>query len=248
MIEEKKTYIVKKRDIADIIQSGDPGALEVFLDDPLSVIAQATMEFLSKGPVALASPGVRIVQATLKGYLFKQLGKEVAQLREKGRLDESFAEKKYGFQSWVELLTIIDEDRPDEDRLEALKAMFLSINKVNATDADQILGYQLFQIAKRLTSNELLILKAVYEIVGATGFRAGMNSFVEWTQAVSNHLGHSLVSLVAHADKVLVDNLLLTERYNPDRSGIHLGLSGRLTDLGVKFCDNIERYRVEKLS
>lgn len=248
MTEEKKTYILKKRDVADIIHSGDPSALEAFLDEPTPVIAQAITELFSKGPVALVGPGVRIVQGALKGNLFKQLAREVTHFREKGQIDESFGEKKYGFQSWVELLMLIDEDRPDEDRLEALKAMFFSINRVNATDADQILGYQLFQVAKRLTSNELLVLKGVYELVGAKGFRAGLNSFTEWAAVVSKHLGHSLVSLIAHADKVLVDNLLLTERVWPDRSGIQEGQPGRLTDLGVKFCENIERYRIEKSS
>ena len=73
MTEEKKTYVIKKRDLADIIHSGDPSALEVFLDEPIPVIAQAITELFSKGPVALVGPAVRIVQGTLKGHLFKSL-------------------------------------------------------------------------------------------------------------------------------------------------------------------------------
>ena len=42
--------------------------------------------------------------------------------------------------------------------------MFLAANKVNASDAEKILGYQLFQIARRLTSNELLVLKATFQL------------------------------------------------------------------------------------
>ncbi len=243
---EDKTYITKKRDLADIIYCEDQGALEIFLDDPLPIIAQAIIEYLSHGRMALAGPAVRIVQGALKGKLFKQLAKEVDDLRQKGKLDEKFGEKKYGFQSWVELLTIIDEDRPDEDRLEALKAMFFSINKVNATDAEQILGYQLFQIAKRLTSNELLVLKAVYEI-HKSGIRICEPGFREWAGAVSMHLGHSLIGLIEHADKALIENQLLSGRYHPDASGIEQK-NWRLTDLGIKFCENIEQYRVEKSS
>ncbi len=195
MTDEKKTYVLKKRDVADIIHCGDPSALEAFLDEPTPVIANAIIETFSKGPVALVGPAVRIVQGALKGNLFKQFTREVGYFREKGRIDENFGEKKYGFQSWVELLTIIDEDRPDEDRLEALKAMFFSINRVNATDADQILGYQLFQVAKRLSSNELLVVKAVYELVGANRFEAGLTSFKGWAELVSKHLGHSLARI-----------------------------------------------------
>jgi hypothetical protein len=248
MNDEKKTYVIKRRDVADIIHSGDPEALELFLDEPTPIIAHAIIDLFAHGPVALVGPGVRIVQGALKGNLFKQLAKEVDRLREKGQIDDSFGERKYGFQSWVELLTIIDEDTPDADRLDALKAMFFSINRVNATDADQILGYQLFQVAKRLNSNELLVLKAVYELVGAKRFRPGLNSFNEWAAVVSKHLGHSLVSLIEHADKLLVANLLLTGRVHPDRSGIQEGGSGHLTDQGLKFCQNIELYRVDRSS
>ena len=246
MADEKKTHIVKKRDLADIIHSGDPTALEIFLDDPAPVIAQAIIDLFAHGLVALVGPGVRIVQGALKGNLFKQLAKEVKQFREKGQIDDSFGEKKYGFQSWVELLTIIDEDTPDEDRLEALKAMFYSINKVNATDADQILGYQLFQIAKRLSSNELLVLRAARELVQAGKSKSSVLHFGDWAMGVSEHLGHNLVGLVEHADKVLVDNLLLTGRVGSDHSSVQLSERGRLTDLGIKFCENIERYRLEK--
>ena len=241
---ENETYIVKKRDLAEIIHSADPGALEAFLDDPVAVIAQATLEMLSHGPIALAGPAVRIVQGALKGSMFRQLAKEIKDLREKGKIDEDFSRNKYSFQSWVELLTIIDEDRPDEDRLETLKAMFFAVNKVKANDGERILGYQLFQIAKKLTSNELLVLKAVYEI-HKSGSAGTLLSFREWANIVSGRLGHSLTSLIDHADSALVANRLLSDRYSSDRSGIH-GQNFRLTDLGLKFCENIEHYRIEK--
>jgi hypothetical protein len=246
MADERQTYVVKKRDLADIIHLEDAGALEAFLQNPLAVIAQATVEFFSRGPKALVGPGVRVVQGALKGNLFKQLAMEVEDLRKKGEIDDNFGERKYGFQSWVELLSIIDEETPDEDRLEALKAMFYSINKVNATDAEQILGYQLFRIAKKLTSNELLVLKAVYELrnEGKTG-RTGYGPFRDWAQAVSGHLGHSLISLIEHAEKALVENQLLTDRSHGDRGAIYWQ-NWRLTDLGLRFCENIERYKVEK--
>ena len=68
------------------------------------------------------------------GKVFEQVQREFRQLREKGRIPDDFAAKKYGFGSWGELLITIDDNTPDEDRLEALKAMFYSINKISATD------------------------------------------------------------------------------------------------------------------
>jgi hypothetical protein len=245
MAEEKETFVVKKRDVADIIQLRDPDALEIFLSDPIPVISRAIIEFMSHGPVALIGPGVRIVQGALRGELFQQAAKEVKDLQEKGKIDKNFEQRKYGFQSWVELLTVIDEDTPDEDRLDAMKAMFYSANRVNATDGDQILGYQLFQIAKRLSSNELLVLKSAYELSRRRPMPSSAG-FIDWARGVSGHLGHNVVSLIEHADRALVDNQLLSERTLPDRSGILYPDKWRLTDLGIKFCENIERYQTDR--
>lgn len=244
MAEEKKTFVVKKPSIGEIIRLRDPGALEVFLDKPLPVISQAVIELMSHGSVALAGPAVRIVQGALKGSLFKQLAREIKELQEKGKLAEDFGEREYGFQSWVELLTTIDEDTPDEKRLEAMKAMFYSANRVNATDAEEILGYQLFQIAKGLRSNELLVLKGAYDL-SRKGTGPETSSFRDWAYAVSQQLGHGLTGLIEHADRALVENQLLGERFHPDRSGIQRSREWRLTDLGIRFCRNIELYRID---
>lgn len=245
MAEEEKNLVVRERDAAEIIQLRDAGALEIFLSNPIPVISQAIIDLISHGPVALIGPGVRIVQGALKGKLFQQVAKEVKDLQEKGKIDKNFGRRKYGFQSWVELLTVIDEDTPDEDRLEAMKAMFYSANKINATDADEILGYQLFQIAKRLSSNELLVLKATYELLRKGPMRPSSGTR-DWTVAVAGQLGHNLLALIEHAERALVDGQLLSERTSTDRIGVQEKRSWRLTDLGIKFCQNIEQYRIDK--
>ena len=42
--------------------------------------------------------------------------------------------------------------------------MFYAVNKITATDGEKIAAYQLFQIAKKLTSGQLLYLKASHDI------------------------------------------------------------------------------------
>ena len=42
-------------------------------------------------------------------------------------------------------------------------AMFYGANKVNATDAQKMLSYRLLQIARRLNSGELLLLRTIYD-------------------------------------------------------------------------------------
>src|SRR5689334_15409740 len=133
-MSEDESHIVKQRDLAEIIRAENSTALEEFLDDPLAVIAGAITETLAHGPKAFIGPVVRVAHAALKAKLFQQFSEEIKDLREKGKLKDNFAEQKYGYNTWVELLGIIDDDVPDEDRLEALKAMFYAANKISAKD------------------------------------------------------------------------------------------------------------------
>src|SRR5216683_1460081 len=93
-----------------------------------------------------ATVGTRLVQAAFKARLFQQLGREIDDLRAKGKLPKDFSENPNGYKSWVELLTILDEESPDAERLEALKAMFYGVNQVAITDQERILQYQLSMV------------------------------------------------------------------------------------------------------
>ncbi|HEY1525522.1 MAG TPA: hypothetical protein VGH51_04725 [Candidatus Angelobacter sp.] len=238
-MNDDSTYIIKSRDLAEIIKNPDKNAIAELLEDPGAVIAAALTDLLTSGPVAFFAPGIRIAQAAFKGETFRQLGAEVKLLRAKGILTQDFERNKSGYQTWVELLTIIDEDTPDEGRLEALKAMFLASNKINATDGELVLGYQLFQIAKRLSSNELLVLKAAFELQESNEITISPMSQREWVNTVAKRLGHNLTALVRHAEKILVDAELIDQANNYTVQG------HRLTDLGMTFCKNIKTYRVE---
>lgn len=126
---DKGSIVARPRDYSDVAKFDlaelqDPTALEEFLDNPATFITEVLAGALAIGKTGAAVAGGRIVQGILKGRAFKQFGAEFKKLRETGKIPDDFAEKKYGFQTWVELMTIIDEEGPDEDRLEALKAMF----------------------------------------------------------------------------------------------------------------------------
>ena len=243
-MSESESYILSPRDVGKIVQTADRDGLTDLFEAPLSVITESITGWLASGPKEWVLATGRIVQGAFKARLFLQVAAEINEFRKKGQIPEDFAERENGFQTWVELFTVIDEETPDQERLEALKAMFYAVNRATAADADRILGYQLFQIAKRLNSNELLVLRTVYNIRGEFGAIGG---FRQWAEAVCRKIGHNVVGLVELADKALVENGLLTERFHGDRSGITQG-NGRLSDLGLQFCANIERYQIEKKS
>lgn len=242
--ESDLTMPLKPRDLAEIVRTGDNQALEQFLDQPFTATAEALIGVFSTSKGALLGSGIRILHAALTGDRLKGLSREILELRKKGKINQWF-EGRFEAQTWVELLMVIDGETPDEERLDALKAMFFAVNKINATDAEKMLGYQLFQIAKRLTSGELLVLKAVYELVKQGRWDSGTLGYRQWAEFITAKLGHNVISLVEHYDKALVDNYLLTPRLHADSSGV-TQTSGRLTDLGIRFCQNIENYHIEK--
>jgi hypothetical protein len=136
-------------------------------------IGEAITGLFASGKWGAAVVGSRIVQGVLKFKLFQQVSKEIQELLAKGKIAAELAEKKYAFNSGVEVFTVIDNRTPDEDRLEALKAMFYSVNKINATEGERVANDQLFQIAKKLTSGQFLYLRASYELFNANDFGRG---------------------------------------------------------------------------
>jgi hypothetical protein len=239
------SYLIKPRDPSAIVRLQDPTVIEQLLENPPSVLAEIVTGYIETGNGFWAGFGARLAQAALKGGVFEQFAREFKQLRDKGKIPDDFAEKKYGYKSWVELLTTLDEEIPDEDRLEALGAMFYSVNKIGVTDGEKIANYQLFQIAKRLTSSQLLLLKVAHQRATAEGFMpdSRMSANV-WLETVSGRLGHQIIGLVEQDERVLIQNGLLTDRYMSDESGINDG-NGRLTPLAFKFCENLKTYRTD---
>lgn len=236
-----ESYIVKRRDDLDldrIILEENKDALAQFLDEPVTAIAEAITGVLAAGPKAWAVSAGKLVQGALKANLFQQVSREIKDLRDKGKIPEDFSDKKNGFQSWVELMTIIDEESPDPERLDAIKAMFFAVNKVNAADGERILAYQLFQIAKKLTAGQLLYLKVCYEIFRKQEFPKNFGHFDEWLTIAAQRLGHNVLSLIRLDDQALVA-LGLVENNNI------VGRNTNLSDLGIKFCEEIQKYQLE---
>jgi hypothetical protein len=249
-VEKEQASIVQKprEEFEDILLPENTGELARLMDEPTTAIAEIMTSAFAAGPKAWMVMGGRIVQGMLKAKLFQQVSREIRELREKGKILDDFADEnkhKYGFKSWVELLTVIDEETPDADRLDALKAMFYGVNKVNPTDGERIAAYQLFQIAKKVTSGQLLYLKASYELYKASDFRRGeLVGTQQWLAKIGKKLGHTVIGLMDQDDLELIKYGLLTPRTYPDLSGVN-ETDAHLTQLGIAVCQNIETYHVE---
>lgn len=212
-------------------------------DDPKGFLELIT------GLLSLDKQGLRIkmgyfAQSILQGNAQQQINREIKELREKGKTRD-FTEDELGTTTWAELMKEIDDGMPDTDKLEAMKIFFIEVNRINATDEDRMLNYQLFKIAKSLDSGKLLILKAAYAMKDQVG-SAGEWGIQRWAEAVAKKMGHGLTALVLKDEPALMD-LGLLSLYNDgtaSRSNQRASIiNARLTDLGIKLCETIQNYQ-----
>lgn len=232
------SIVTMPRDYSDIVQLLDP---EVLGKSSFTYIAELMTGYLAVGNTGMLVAGGRLAQALLRGRLFQQFGAEFNKLRDAGKIPDDFGEKKYGPKTWEEIIRIIDEETPDADRLDALKAMFYEVNKKNATDGERIAAYHLWQIAKGLSSGEILLLKTAYE--QRNTYPANRSGYNDWEFLMAQSIGHKITKLIGLHEKKLTEMGLFSERFHGDLSGIRPE-NARLTDLGIKVCENIKNYQL----
>jgi hypothetical protein len=91
--------------------------------------------------------------------------------------------------------------------------MFYAVNRINANDVQRILAYQLFQIAKKLTSGELLLLKTVFEAHCSGTFNSVTSQkLIGWAQDMAGRAGHGVAALVMRDGLTLEQQGLITAR------------------------------------
>jgi hypothetical protein len=255
----EQSYVLVARDYADIAHLENPSVIERILSASRTEKIAYVSALLTSGLSKYALAGPKVAFAAMAVEALTDFGQEVSRWIREGKIPEDFTGRPSGYQTWVELLQEIDSNPTDADRLKAMKAMFLAANQVNVTDGDSIAAYHLFQIAKRLNSGELLLLKAIYEDYKSNSFdRTGGTRLGAWANRMAGRVGHRLQSLVLREEPALVAQSLIHPRFrsvpgqidfqgraNEIEIAVHEGETGRLTDLGIRFCENLETYRIE---
>lgn len=232
--DDNRSLAIAPRNYSDIVRLQEPNVLDEFLEHPLTASLEAiTGAFAGGGKGLLVSAG-RIAQGLVKGRIYAQLAEELLLLRKVGRIPENLGETKYGLPTWAELMAIIDDDCPDPERLEALKAMFYAVNRIKSEDTEGIQAYQLWQIAKHLDSGDLLLLKTLSEKEHMIGSEATQT---RWVEQIAIDSGFGLGELVL----LHVSNLA---KWNLASEGSNIS-NPKIKALGRKLCLNIQTYRLD---
>jgi hypothetical protein len=241
----ESSYVLVARDYADIAHLENPGVIERILLSSRTEKVAYVSALLTSGLSKYALAGPKVAFAAMAVEALTDFGREVSEWIRIGRLPEDFSGRLSGYQTWVELLQEIDSNPIDADRLKAMKAMFLAANDVKATDQSSVLAYQLFQIAKGLSSSQLLLLRGVrgWHLDYIRGPRTGGSMpTVQWREAMAQRLGHKLSALIIRDEHKLVEYGLIAPSGDAQEINVPL-VDARMTDLGIKFCQNLETYQ-----
>ncbi len=231
----------------ELIKFDDVKSIAEFLQQPATKMAEFITGILVSDTKDWKLSAGRLVQASIQWKVFSQLGKEIKDYIDKGKIKEDFLDKELIQQSLYDLLKFIDETTPDEDRFNAMKTLFIKSVAHDLSEAEQILSYQFMKLCKDLESGDLLILKAAYDIkngklsqkLSSAAIDLNDRAVHPWLLNISNQIGHEIISLVeVHEDK-LVNLRLISPRSHPDKSGFAKTKYYRLTDLGYKVCEYI---------
>jgi hypothetical protein len=247
MSEEDVSIVQIPREPYDIAKLQLETEFDRFLEHPCSQALEAITGAFALGTRQLGVAAGRMAQAILKGQMYSQLAEEWRILRKAGKIADNLGETKYGLYTWAELMKLIDDECPDSERLDALKAAFYSINKINVSDADQIVAYQLWQISKELRSGDILLLRSIYAQIN----RAPDAQYRVWATHMAKVSGLEILELLERHEKHLTDMLLMSPRYQVTgdiQHGIASGINSqnnRLSQLGFRFCKNIETYKID---
>ncbi len=225
-----------------------------FLQQPTIKIAEVLTGILASPMSDWKFSAGKLLQSAIKVSLFTQLGREFEYYSNKGKIKEDYLTTDKNRISLHELLKFIDEDVPDEIRFNAMKSIFLTSVSKKATKKDEELAYEFMQICKKLSSSEILILKAAFDICNGNIRKKVLKSCLDITQAeswfkeIAKQIGHGISGLVEQREDHLVNLKLITKRNQPPNSSISQDTFRkseyfRLTQLGYKLCEFITKYK-----
>lgn len=220
-------------------------SLMEFLRQPTIKIAEVLTGVLISDTKDWKLSTGKIVQSFIKGNLFTQLGREIEKYQKEGRIKEDYFANNKNQVSLFELLKFIDE-APEEELLKAAKSIFFTSISKEASEQDEILGYEFLQTIKKLSGTEILILKANFEIAtrkSITGVNLGGESREGWLNIISQQMGYGgYSSMVEKYENNLIASGFISVITHSDRSGFRSTNHFRLTSFGYKFCEFILNY------
>lgn len=219
------------------------------IENPLKTAAEVTLGLWEGGKIESIKSIGRIMQAARAKQGAAQLFSELRKYQEKGEIktDKELADDPYVMKSLIDLLEIIDNN-PEEDRLAAIKSAFFLLLKKDRDDQNDIIAYELFEISKKLTSSELITLKAAKDLaprleqerVKSTN-RSPSITMKQWCRELAEEIGHPFTEIVKRDVEKLAKLYLIPEVITT--SSVMDPINYKPSELGYALLEAIESYR-----
>jgi len=212
------------------------------LRQTLTNLAEGITGVLSSPKQDLALSIGHIFQRLRGGQFLSTFLKEWNEYRAKGRIKEDYQFSEQHKACLQEMLDFLDKDIPDETRFKFMKQIFLVSATETISDRHSHLPLQFTTIARTLTSGEVLVLNATYEIAKDKAPWGKDRSANLWLQKIADRSGLKFRELVAIHEEELTKKNLMWQRQHADKSGVIIGPHNRLTELGFELCRFVEKY------
>jgi len=187
-----------------------------------------------------------LLQRFRSGRFLETLKSEWEEYRDKGRIKNDYVDTEQHRECLQEILDFLDRDSPDHTRFAAIKRVFLNTATERLSSRDSVLPQQYMRICRKLSSGEVLVLQATFQLAKEYGESVPELGATGWLRrlAETSHLTHEeLVEL--HEHTLMEKNLISPRRYG-DRSGIVQTKHFRLTALGYELCRFMQEHLIEK--
>ena len=216
------------------------------LSDTTRALAEALTGIAASSRSELALSIGYIFQRLRGGEFLGTVSGEWEQYREKGRIKPDYDQTEQHKVCLQELLDFLDKDSPDAIRFDTLKKIFLVAATESVEARESLVPQQYMRVARTLTSGELLVLFACYQIFkdepNTTWRQEQFPSVGDWLGRIATQSGLRFPELVELHEQGLEAKRLISPRLHSDRSGVQLKPSYRLTTLGVGLCEFIGSY------
>jgi hypothetical protein len=196
---------------------------------------------------------VKTLQKIVEHFLIRFFNESKKQSEAGNIRKENFITEK-PLLSFSESIKIIKEGEIDEQKFNALKSIFFSGISMNSTERDEFWSYEFLKVIREVSGAEILILKAIYEIVQGRSSQEVLketeNSFnspirARWRYIISLQmdLGGG-DSIVFRYENNLEKLGLISPRNEDDRFSNEFTPTPkyRLTEMGYKFCEFMTKY------
>ncbi len=166
-----------------------------------------------------------VVQGVVGGQVVSNLQKEIEYYSDKGRIKKDFVASSQGQRCFVELLRFLEQEIPDQDRIEILKRIYIVSATEEIHDRESPLPLQFMQVARSLSHGEIVVLFAAYraQINTIVNSDARIDMILEKTGLKYRQLVHM------HLQSLMVKRLMDTN-------------TNTILPMGEDFCEFVCHY------